>query len=107
MIFVIVTQKDRRIEEILFDQQNPNSNQKRHYSKRKPGKNNYKQLEKFMRFLFIVYFGAEVCYSLSMITFEVGCTNLLDTPHTYAHISLFVTGFNCVVKSTTFLFLIF
>lgn len=42
MIFVITTQKNRRVEEILYDQQNPNSKEVRAYQNKKNGRNNYK-----------------------------------------------------------------
>jgi len=43
LLFVIVTQKDRRVEEILFDQQNPNLKSKRAYKlSKKKKRNNYR-----------------------------------------------------------------
>lgn len=75
LIFVICNQRNKLIEEILFDLHNP-SPMKREYRFRKPQKNNLRKHELILKWVFVLVFFAKIAYWVFSTSMMIYCTNL-------------------------------
>lgn len=105
MIFVIVTQKRRRVEEIMYDHSNPGHREKRSYRKGTDRRNNYIYKERQLMILFLLYFSAKFLINLFLIGMQIDCTNLIKTPDIYGYVNMWQSSFDFVLKLVTFLYL--
>lgn len=78
MVFVIVSQKSRTVDEILYDQQNSYIGQMKSSFKSK--RHNYRQFEIVLKWFFITYFVLRVLLNLFTTITEISCTNVVHIP---------------------------
>ena len=64
MIFIICTQRKKRIEEIFFDQNHPGLKGKRKYTFKSDGINTTSRDEKHLMYAFIIYLGLRASFDL-------------------------------------------
>ena len=89
MIYIVYTQKDKHMEDILF-----NLNLFRKQAKK---------YESIMNKVFKVYFAVKILYAFALSFFQVSCTNMIDIPDTYAVLTMSMSIINLVIKSIVFM----
>ena len=104
MLFIIITQKNRRVEEICYDTHSP-TGVHRTYTNGFTGNNNYKRNEKILKTVFILYFVTLLTYALTVTGIQMGCTNMLNIPIIYPYLTLTVSCINLTIKTATFIIL--
>lgn len=103
MIYTILAQKGKLVEEILYDISNPNVTEKREYRFSKAKRNLGRRKEKILKYLFISAFVLKGLYSVGLSTIQIVCTDLVDLPFIYGHLSMWVSCFLLLCKTVIFL----
>ena len=76
MIFIICSQRNKRIEEIYFDKNHSSLKGKRKYENKSEGNNTTVRDEKCLMGCFIFYIVLRVIFDLFVTVTQIVCTNL-------------------------------
>lgn len=101
MLFIIITQRKRRVEEIMYDTSAAGIEGVR---QNMPSirKNQHHRNEKLMRIIFVVYLAIRTFIGAGLCTFKLLCTNLMNTPPIYGDITLYLSLINIVIMMIIF-----